>query len=440
MLKFFKKQSPFRIISLGFLLTILFGSVLLMLPFSIKPGIDLSYIDAVYISTSAVCVTGLSTIDLGSTFSPIGQAFVALLIQVGGLGVSTIGAGIILAVGKKMNLKGINVVKTGSNLSSSKGLRKFIRDIFVMTIIIEFIGMVLNFIVFIQDMDFWTALGVSAFHSIASFNNAGFDILGGVNSANIGKSLIPYQNNVLLNLTTSGLIILGGIGFLVIREIIDKKGRWKKFSMHTKVVLVVSAILLVAGTLILKLTEGEKISWMGAFAFSVSARTAGFSTFSVSTFSVAGLLVLMILMFIGACPGSTGGGIKTTTLFVLIKGIISSASNKEERAFKYTIPKDLFKKASVITLLAVFVVFGGTLIISILEPHLALADVLFEMVSAFGTVGLSTGISSSLSIGSKIVSMLIMFIGRLGPLTIASLWSFSKKDLFSYPEGNISIG
>lgn len=440
MFSFLKRQSPVRIIALGFLATILLGSILLSLPFCLKEGVTLRYIDALYTSTSAVCVTGLVSVDAGSTFTPVGQTILALLIQIGGLGVSTIGAGIILAVGKKMNLKGLNVIKEGSNLNSRKGLKGFVKDIFITTLIIELVGAILSFIVFIQDMDFITALGVSIFHSIASFNNSGFDVLGGVNATNKGLSLIPYQNNVLLNLTTSGLIILGGIGFLVIRDLINNKFKWKKLSMHTKVVLVMSGILLVSGTLLLKLSEGDNISWLGAFFFSVSARTAGFSTYALNSFSYAGLLVLIILMFIGASPGSTGGGIKTTTFFALLQGIKSSATNKSEKAFHYSMPKDAFRKASVITILGVFIVLASTLIISILEPHLRLIDVLLETTSAFGTVGLSTGITGGLSVGSKLISILTMYVGRLGPLTIASLWHFSNRETFSYPQGNISIG
>ncbi len=440
MFRFFKKQSPVRIIALGFLATILLGSVLLSLPFSVREGISLRYIDALFTSTSAVCVTGLITVDAGTTFTPVGQTILALLIQIGGLGVSTIGAGIILAVGRKINLKGLSVIKEGSNLSSRKGLKKFVIDIFITTIIIELIGAILSFIVFIEDMNFVSALGVSIFHSIASFNNSGFDILGGINPSFKGQSLIPYQNNVLLNLTTSGLIILGGIGFLVIRDLLNNKFKWKKLSMHTKVVLIMSGILLVCGMLLLKLTEGNNISWLGAFFFSVSARTAGFSTYAINTFSYAGLLVLIILMFIGASPGSTGGGIKTTTFFAILQGIRASATNKSEKAFHYSMPKDAFKKASVITILGIFIVLFATLGISILEPHLRLIDVLLEATSAFGTVGLSTGITGGLSAGSKFIFILTMYIGRLGPLTIASIWNFSRKETFSYPEGNISIG
>ena len=252
------------------------------------------------------------------------------------------------------------------------------------------------------------------------------------------QNLIPYQDNVLLNLVTCGLIFFGGIGFLVIREIISKRFRWKKFSMHTKVVLSVSAVLIVAGTILLKLTE--HVTWLGAFFHSVSARTAGFSTYPLGTFSNAGLLVLTVLMFIGASPGSTGGGIKTSTFFVLLQGIKSAATNKSEKGFRYAVPSDAFRKAAVITLIALGVVVTGTYLMVAMEPEISLMDALFEVTSAFGTVGLSTGITTGLCDGSKLLSILIMYIGRLGPLTIASLWYFTKGDRTSYPEGNIAIG
>jgi trk system potassium uptake protein TrkH len=443
MLKFIKTQTPVRIIALGFFTVIILGSFLLMMPLSVRDGVDLQYMDALYTSTSAVCVTGLIAVDAGTTFTPIGQTILALLIQIGGLGVTTIGAGFILAVGKKMDLKGRRVIKEASNLNSGKGLIRFIRNVFVTTVIIEGIGAVLSFFVFVKDMPVLTAAGVGLFHSVAAFNNSGFDILGGIvkkdgTSFAPLENLIPYQDDIFFNSITCGLVILGGIGFLVIREVIQKGIHWKKLSMHTQVVLSMTAALLMIGTLLLKFSED--ISWLGAFFFSVSARTAGFSTYPLGTFSMAGLLVLIALMYIGASPGSTGGGIKTTTFFVLLQGIKSSVTNKSEKAFKYAMPKDAFKKASVIATLSVFVVLIGTYLMSLLEPHLSLVDVLFEITSAFGTVGLSTGITTELTVGSKLISVFVMYIGRLGPLTVASIWYFSKGERYSYPEGNIAIG
>ncbi len=432
MFRLLKRQSPGRLIALGFLSVILIGSVLLMLPCSVKDGVTLRYIDALYTSTSAVCVTGLIAVDAGDTFTPLGQTFLAMLIQIGGLGVTAVGAGVIIAIGKKVNMKGRNLIREAMNLDSGKGLVVFVRDIFITTVIIELSGAVLSFLVFVQDYPPIRAIGISLFHSVAAFNNSGFDILGNF------QNLIPYRHNVLLNVVTCALIILGGIGFLVIREVCSKRFRWKKFSMHAKVVITMSIVLIIVGAVMLKLTED--ITWMAAVFHSVSARTAGFSTYPLGTFSQSGLLVLTVLMFIGASPGSTGGGIKTSTFFVLLQGIKSAATNKDEKAFHYAIPKNAFRKAAVIASLALFVVIIGTYIMTILEPEIPLVDLLFEITSAFGTVGLSTGITPDLCDGAKFLSIVIMYIGRLGPLTIASLWYFTRGDRVSYPEGNIAIG
>ena len=426
-----KKIKPGRIIVLGFLIVILLGTILLMLPISINEGENVSFIDALFTSTSAVCVTGLIAIDTADTFTVFGRTVVALLIQTGGLGVTSVGVGFIMLLKKKIGIKERTLIKESMNLDSLKGVVKLVKSILFMTLIFESIGVILSYMVFSKDYAPLDALGISLFHSIAAFNNSGFDILGGL------QNLIPYQNNVLLNLTTCGLIIFGGIGFLVIKEIIEVRS-FKKFTLHTKIVLIMTGILLVVGTILLKLTED--ISWLGAFFFSTSARTAGFSTYPLSSFTNAGLFVLIILMFIGASPGSTGGGIKTTTLFTLNKSIYSTSTNKHCTAFKRKIPLAVILKAFNITILALFVICIGTFILSILEPNYTFMQLLFEVTSAFGTVGLSTGITPDLSALSKFIISLIMFIGRLGPMTIATIWSFKKPSDACYSEETVIIG
>ena len=429
---FIKKQPPARIIAVGFLAVILIGSLLLFLPVSLNDGVKLGYVDALYTSVSAVCVTGLNTIDPGSTFSVFGKIILALLIQIGGLGVASVGAGVIIAIGKRVDMKSRNVLKEALNLDSRGGVVRFLGNVFLTTAVIELAGAVAGFFVFRNEYPVPEAIGISLFHSVASFNNSGFDIFGK------GTNMIPYKNNLPLNLITATLIILGGIGFPVIKEVLHKKFRVKKLSMHSRVVISVSTILTVVGMLLLRLTEN--ISWLGAFFTSVSARTAGFSTCPLSDFTNAGRVVMLFLMFVGASPGSTAGGIKTTTLFVLLQGIKSSATNRSEKAFHYSVPENAFKKAAVITLIGIAVVTAGTFVMSAAEPSLALSDILLEVVSAFGTVGLSTGITPTLSLGSKLLSMVIMYIGRLGPLTIATMWYFSNGERSRYPEGNIAIG
>ena len=427
-----KRQSPSRIIALGFVSVILLGSVLLILPFSVQEGVQVRYIDTLYTSTSAVCVTGLIAVDAGDTFTPLGQAILAGLIQVGGLGVTSVGAGIIIAMGRRVGLKGRSLIREASNVDSSNGLVRLVKSILFTTLIFELAGAALSFLVFVQDYPPLRALGISLFHSVAAFNNSGFDILGNF------QNLIPYRDDVLLNLVTCGLIFFGGIGFLVIRELWDKRFRWRRLSMHARVVITVSLVLIAVGTVLLRFTEN--ITWMGAFFHSVSARTAGFSTYPLGEFHSTGLMVLAVLMFIGASPGSTGGGIKTSTFFALLQGVKSAATNKSEKAFHYAVPRDAFRKAAVILLLALSVVVVGTFLMLVFDPEVALVDAMFEVVSAFGTVGLSTGITPGLSDASKLLSIVIMYIGRLGPLTIASLWYFSRGERISYPEGNLAIG
>ena len=429
---FLRRQPPGRLIALGFAAVILLGSVLLIMPFSVQEGVEVRYIDTLYTSTSAVCVTGLIAIDAGDTFTPLGQAILAGLIQVGGLGVTSVGAGIIIAMGKRIDLKGRTLIREASNVDSSSGLVRLVKAILLTTLIFELAGAALSFLVFVQDYPPVRALGISLFHSIAAFNNSGFDILGNF------QNLIPYRDDLLLNLVTCGLIFFGGIGFLVIREVWQKRFCWRKLSMHSRVVISVSVVLIVVGALLIKLTED--VTWLGAFFHSVSARTAGFSTYPLGEFNDTGLLVLAVLMFIGASPGSTGGGIKTSTFFALIQGIKSAATNKSEKAFRFAVPRDAFRKASVITLLALSVVIVGTYLMLIFDPQVTSMQALFEVVSAFGTVGLSTGITAGLSDASKLLSILIMYIGRLGPLTIASMWYFSHGERTRFPDGNLAIG
>lgn len=432
MFALFRRQSSGRLIAIGFALLILLGSVILMLPWCLRNDVSLRYIDALYTSASAVCVTGLTVVDTADTFTPLGQAVVGLLIQAGGLGVATVGAGIMLAMGRRVDLKGRTILREAMNLSGDGGVVRLLKKVLTITAAFELTGAILSFPIFAQNYPVLKAVEVSLFHSIAAFNNSGFDILGGM------RNLIPYQHSLLLNLVTCGLIFFGGIGFPVMSELAEKRFRWKKLSMHTRVVLSVSSILLVAGALLIKLTED--ISWLGAVFFSFSARTAGFSTYPLGGFTKSGLFVVMMLMFIGASPGSTGGGIKTTTFFSILQGIKSAATNRSEKAFHYSLPPEAFRKAVIIALMGLGIIGVGAYLLCILEPNIPFLDILFEAVSAFGTVGLSTGITPSLGTASKLLSIMIMYIGRLGPMTIATLWYFNKGEGVRYPQGNISIG
>lgn len=430
-INFLKKQPPGRLIAMGFALVILIGAVILVLPISVWPDAEVSFVDALFTSTSAVCVTGLIAIDVADHFTPFGQAVVAILIQIGGLGVTSVGVGLILAAGKRVSIRGRLLAKEALNVDSFRGIVKLVRAVLFMTLFFEVTGAVLSFLVFIQDYPLPHALGISVFHSIAAFNNSGFDILGGL------RNLIPYQDNILLNLTTAGLIIFGGIGFLVILDVMKQK-RFKKLTLHSKVVITTSIVLIVVGTLLLKATED--ISWLGAFFQSVSARTAGFSTYSIGEFTNAGLFVLCVLMFVGASPGSTGGGIKTSTFFVLIQSARSIFVKRPLSSFRRNLSPENLSKAYLVTILSLGVVCIATFLMCILEPDCTFIQLLFEVISAFGTVGLSTGITPGLSVAGKLVIILVMYTGRIGAFTLLSMWIDHPEPNARYTQEAVTIG
>lgn len=424
--------SPARIVAGGFAFLILLGSLLLSLPVSLKPGVTLSYIDALFMATSAVCVTGLGVVDLGSTFSPFGQYVMAFLIQVGGLGVATVGAGVMLILGEKVNFKGRSIVQSGLNLYSIGGIIHFLQKLFAFTFTIEGIGFILAYPDFMKSYGTADAFRISLFHSIASFNNAGFDVLG------TGNSLLAYTSDVYMNILTIVLVFLGGIGFLTMFEIYNMKTSWKMLSLHSLVTVTMSLGLLAAGAILLKLTE--HFSWITSFFYSMSARTAGFSTVPMSSFTDAGLMVMLMLMFIGAAPGSTGGGIKTTTFFVLLMGLRRAATNRREEMFHYSVPHGAFRKASVVFFISFMVIFVSTFLLLLLMPELDFMSAFFEMTSAFATVGLSLGVTPHMTEAAKILTIAVMYIGRLGPITVATLWYYRDDDSARYPDGYISIG
>ena len=426
-----RKSSPPRLIAAGFAFVILTGALLLLLPISVREGETVSFVDALFTSTSAVCVTGLIAIDTADHFTVFGRCIVALLIQIGGLGVTCLGVSLILAAGKRVSFKTRTMIKESWNVSSYQGLVKLVKYVLKITLIFELIGAFFSFLVFVQDFKPLDALGISVFHAIAAFNNSGFDILGGL------RNLIPYQNNVILNLITAFLIISGGIGFLVILDIKNKKC-FKKLTLHSKVVISTSAILIIGGMILLKMTEN--ITWLAAFFHSVSARTAGFSTYSLGNFTNAGLFVLIILMFIGASPGSTGGGIKTSTIFVMFQTIRSVVRHQHCMAYKRRIEDSLVRQAFVVAFLSLCIVIISTFLLMIVEPDLSFMQLLFESTSAFGTVGLSTGITPDLCDLAKMIVIMTMYVGRLGVMTVATLGTYKEPSTATFTTEEITIG
>ncbi len=437
-----RKITPLAIIVLSFLFIILLGVFLLKLNISTQTDEALSWVDSLFLSTSAVCVTGLSTIpDLSITLSVFGKVILALLIQIGGIGIVTIAIYVLIVLGIKIGVTERYVIKEALNQNSLSGVVRLVKSIIITTLIIEFFGMIVNFIVFSPDYEFWKALGISAFHSISSFNNAGFDIIG-------STSIQAYSSNILLNLNTMLLIIVGGIGFIVIRDVLNKK-KWSSLSLYSKIVLKTTLFLIVSGTLIIKLFDYGNATWLQAIFTSVTTRTAGFSTIDINLFSYSTLMVIMVFMFIGASPNSTGGGVKTTAVYIMYKSIVSFLKGKPTIVNKRRIADEARTKAFTLAGLAIVSIIVVFVILTKIEagnPHfdIPFLDMLFETFSAFGTVGLSMGITSMLMPASKVLLSMMMFLGRLGPISIFGImnknWGHSHVSNIEYATEKIIIG
>ncbi len=427
-----KRLSPRKMFVLGFFGVIMAGTFLLMLP-AASAKEALGFADALFMSTSCVCVTGLATIDPGTGLTFFGQLVMAVLIQIGGLGITSIGVMVIMAAGGKFSISKQQLVKESLNLSSNKGLLDVVKSVSYVTLLFESAGVICAFITYGSIFSSGSALWKSIFHSVAAFNNAGFDLMGDF------RSLVDFSDDIWLCVTTTGLIIFGGLGFFVIKELASFKHP-RTWTLHTKVVLCTTICLILAGTLMLKITEGSGITWLEAYFQSVSARTAGFATISMGDVSKAGLLVIMVLMFIGASPGSTGGGVKTTTFFVLFEKSISTVLNGHCSAFRRQLPESSVMKAFMVSNLALLAIMLSTFAVCMLEPEFTFEQILFEVVSGFATTGFSTGITPELSEWSKVIISATMFVGRVGPLTLATMWLSRSQSAAHYSTEDVNIG
>ena len=437
------RLTPYQILALGFAGLILFGAGLLTTPFASATGESLTFIDALFTATSAVCVTGLVVVDTGTRFSLFGQLIIIGLIQVGGLGIMTMATLMALLMGKKIKLKERLVMQEALNQLTVSGIVRLTRYIIKTTLIIEFIGGTILAYHWYQE---YGSKGIyfGYWHAVSSFCNAGFDLFGDF------RSLTAYVDDVTVTLVVSSLIILGGIGFSVMYDIWDNK-RFRRFSLHTKVVLATTAFLIVFGTGVIFALEWNnpetlqglslESKLLASYFQSVSPRTAGYNTVSISGMNTATLFFIVILMFIGASPGSTGGGVKTSTVGVLAAAIWALIRGREDvEMFKRRIPKSLVYKAFAITSMAGMLVIFVTMILSITE-NAPFLYILFEVVSAFGTVGLTAGLTPDLTAGGKLLIILTMFAGRVGPATLAlALIMRQDKSLIQYPEGKVIIG
>lgn len=437
--------SPPQIIVGGFAIIIFIGAILLNLPISSTRGESIGFLDALFTATSAVCVTGLVVVDTGTYWTTFGKTVILLLIQIGGLGFMTLATLGALIIGKKISLKERLLIQESLNQNKLSGIVNFTRQIIFTTFFIESIGAFFLAIVFVPEFGFLKGIGYSIFHSISAFCNAGFDIIGG------GRSLTPYVNNTLVNLTIMSLIILGGLGFTVISDVATKR-KFKRLSLHSKIVLFVSAILILVPFILFFFMEYsnegtiKELSLKGKLLASlfqaVTPRTAGFNTIDLAGMQNSSKLLTTVLMFIGGSPASTAGGIKISTLAVLILAVRTLITGKDDvYAFKRKISYSSVNKALAVLFVGLSVIISGTMILSLTEPSKEFLYVLFETVSAFGTVGLSLGITGELSVFGRLVVILIMFTGRVGALTILlALATKEKKVLYKFPEDKVIVG
>jgi len=442
------KLSPPQVLAIGFALIILTGACLLMLPIASTDGESLPFVDALFTATTATCVTGLVVVDTGTHFTAFGHVVIMLLIQIGGLGFMSLATLYAFVLRKKISLRERLLLKEAINAGSVEGIVRMFKRLIVFSLTIEGIAALIFTIRWSFDLGFSRALYFGVFHAVSFFNNAGIDLFGSVT----GKfsSLTAYADDFVVNAVSMALIVLGGIGFVVMADVLDNR-KFRKFSLHTKVVLTSTACLIVFGAIVIyifeysntktlgSLNEGGKI--LASFFQSVTPRTAGANTLDIGGLRQATQFFIIILMFIGASPGSTGGGIKTTTFTVMVGAVIAMIRGKEDIVlFRFRLAKDRILKAITLTLLSLFLVFFVAMVLSTTEDKSFLA-ILFETTSAFGTVGLSMGITPDLTVFGKIMITLTMFMGRLGPLTLAlAIGPKAEKELYRYPEGKVTIG
>jgi trk system potassium uptake protein len=442
------KLTPSRVLVIGFAAVIVVGALLLTLPIASKNGHALRFLDALFTATSAVCVTGLVVVDTGTYFTGFGQSVIISLIQVGGLGFMTISTLAAILLGKRIGLKERILIQESFNQITLAGLVRLIRNVAITTLAFEFIGGLILSLRLLVDFPADRAFAFGFFHAVSAFCNAGFDLFGQVFGPY--TSITHYAGDWTVTLTIGGLIVFGGLGFPVILELF-KYRQTKKLSLHSKLALRITVILIVVGTVmifLIELTNGKTIGgldytgkFLGALFQSITPRTAGYNSLDTAQLRVGTWFIMIILMFIGASPSSTGGGIKTTTFGVLAATVGASIKGKEDvEMFERRIPQDLVNKAITITTIALAWVSIVTLVMSLVEPFVFIR-LFFEVMSAFGTVGLTTGITPNLTDISRSLLIITMFLGRVGPLTVmVALSKVNQPTAVRFIEERVMIG
>ena len=436
----FKREArPEALLALGFLAVILVGTALLRLPVATKSGESLGLFDSLFTATSAVCVTGLVAVDTGTTFSPFGQAVLLALIQVGGLGFMVFATMLMGLLGRKLSIRGRLLIRESMNGVTLSGLGRLAGLYFALALGIELTGMLALSIRFVPLYGMRCGLWFAAFHAVSAFCNAGFDLFGRF------RSLTAFSADPLVLLTVALLIVLGGLGFTVILEVLRNRDGWKGLSLHTRVVLAVTMGLLTLGTVFFLMAEQRDMNALNAFFQSVTLRTAGFNSVELAGLKDSSKLFGSLMMMVGASPASTGGGMKTTTVAVLALLLLSVVKGENEvNVSRRRLSGDTVRRALAVAALFVSVLLVGTLAIELIEDgRFSLADVLFECSSAMGTVGVSAIGSPNLSAASRALLIPMMFLGRVGPLTLAVAVARRQgrvRSLSKHPEEKIMIG
>lgn len=444
--------STTHIILISFLIVILIGSILLTFPISSKNGVSVKYIDALFTATTSTCVTGLVTVPTYSTWSIFGQIVILFLIQIGGLGVVAFMSAFMIIINKKLKLKDFQLIQDAFNLNTMSGLKKFIKQIFLGTLLVELIGAILYMFVFIPDYGI-KGVWISIFNSVSAFCNAGMDIIGEV-------SLCDYATNLLVNITTSLLIVLGGLGFIVwwdvlrvLKQFKIKKFRcFKSLTLHSKIVISSTLALIFGGTLLIFLFEYSNVNTIAGFNIfdkiqmsmfqSITTRTAGFAAIPQESLTDQSVIVCMILMFIGGSPVGTAGGIKTITAVSLAAIAIASIQNKKEVVlFNRNLSSEITRKAVAVTTMSFMIVIISTILLSLTIDR-SIVDILYETVSATATVGLSRNLTSFLNSIGKFIIIVTMYLGRVGPISLAIAFKSKKEstNIILNPTEEVSIG
>lgn len=435
-----------RLIMGGFLIIILAGACLLMLPFATKSGQHTTFFGALFTAVSSTCVTGLIVYDTWTHWTVFGQLVILTMIQIGGLGFITIGTFAMVLLGKKIGLAGRELIHESLNTLQLRGSVHLVRRIVVGTLFFEGTGAVLLSIRFIPQMGVLKGIYYGVFHAVSAFCNAGFDLMGYQEAY---SSFCAYAGDPLVNLVLCALILIGGIGFIVWEDLWENRWHWKRYSLQTKIVLTATAALTVGGTILFLISERNNLLagmsapdrfWRALFSC-VTPRTAGFNTIDTASLTNGSKILTMCLMFIGGSPGSTAGGIKTTTIVVILLYIRAYLlHNQDLTAFGRRLSPDVMKRASVVVFINYFLALTAILIL-LIGQDLPLADVLFEAFSAIGTVGMSTGVTRDLNALSRAVIMILMFLGRVGSLSFAMSFTEKKRPgKIRYPEADIIVG